>query len=315
MDTAIRFENRGVRGLSVGLPNDVIAAAVPGPRNFKGKPMGPKGGIRNNVVHSSKKGIKNYPHYSPKGGVLIEGMTVWKGGIGIFAKNGYNYVNDSPFFEDGKNGRSTQRYTVRGATLIGLSTPLYTINGPTKMHCEKSVIAATPPADLYPQAAADAYTGKEWKVKYQIAQEGKHLPREKDKWAITLDDETLERARANGFRTRAELEAEGVPFTTWGYPNVGGKRSPWVVGGKLPAVKYIGNVNKFYQRAMCGSRGKQPPPCSRPAFVFPRPKDDGDDEVEDIVAEMADIDLEEDTAEENRRLLQDHLMDDVHYEH
>lgn len=58
VDTAIRLENRGVTGLSAGLPQAVKTAAVGRNGNFKSKPMGPKGGIRNNVVHSSGKGIK-----------------------------------------------------------------------------------------------------------------------------------------------------------------------------------------------------------------------------------------------------------------
>ena len=161
---------------------------------------------------------RNYPAYTPRGGVLIEGMTVFKSGIGVFCKNGYRYVNDSPYFEDGQDGRSSQRYTVRNAVLIGCENALMTINGPTKMHAEKSVIAGTPPANLYPKAAADAYTGKEFRTSYRIGMEGKHLPGETHKWSITVCDETLAAARNYGFRTREEIEAMGIKFHQYGYP-------------------------------------------------------------------------------------------------
>ena len=60
VDAGIRLENRGVIGLSAALPKDVKAAALdPSYRstNFKGKPQGAKGGIRDNVVHSSNQGL------------------------------------------------------------------------------------------------------------------------------------------------------------------------------------------------------------------------------------------------------------------
>merc|ERR1711964_350155 len=102
--------------------------------NFKSKPQGPKGGIRANVVHSSPMGLKNYPHWTPRGGVLIEDHVAFHNTVGIMCKNGYSYTNDSPYFEDGKEGRTSQRYTVRNALLIGNIAAVHTINGPTKMH-------------------------------------------------------------------------------------------------------------------------------------------------------------------------------------
>jgi hypothetical protein len=275
VDAAIRLENRGVTGLSVGLPKAVkVAALKNGSGNFKSKRPA-KDYLKDNVAHSSNKGIKNYPQYTPKGGVLVEGMTVFKSHTGIFTKNGYRYARNSPYFEDGRDGRTSQRYTIRGAVLIGCTTALRTINNPTKQHTEKSVIAATPPASLYPEAAADAYTGKEWQSKYQIGTEGKHLPGGVSAWSITVDDETMAIAKANGFQTREELEARRVGFNGYGTPR-----------GKS---KFIGNVNKFYQRRLCGSRGKVGPSCHRPAFVFPKPAPKASEEVEDIELEMADM--------------------------
>jgi len=285
VDAAIRLENRGVTGLSKDLPRAVIAKAIPGPSNFKSKKPA-AGFVKGNVVHSSSKGLKNYPHYTPQGGVVIEDMTVWKSQTGVFTKNGFKYTNDSPYFEDGEDGRTSQRYTIRGATLIGNKVALQTINNPTKQHTERSVIAATPPASLYPEAAADAYCGKAFLSKYTIGNEGKHLPKGVDTWSITVDDATLAVARAGGFRTRAELEAEGVPFHAHGYPNVSGKRNPWNAKGPKPAVMFTGNVNQFYQRATCGARGKVGPACYRPAFVFPKPAAVVDAEVEDFEQEM-----------------------------
>ena len=48
---------------------DEIAKAIPGPSNFKSKKPA-AGFVKGNVVHSSSKGLKNYPHYKLK--YLIE---------------------------------------------------------------------------------------------------------------------------------------------------------------------------------------------------------------------------------------------------
>jgi len=285
VDAAIRLENRGVTGLSAALPKYVQTSALDSSyrsTNFKSKPQGPKGGIRANVVHSSPMGLKNYPHWTPRGGVLIEDHVAFHNTVGIMCKNGYSYTNDSPYFEDGKDGRTSQRYTVRGATLIGNIAAVHTINGPTKMHVERSVIATKPPADLYPAAAADAIAGQEQpsgRRTFLLGIEGKHLPRDQDTWAITIDDETMAVARANGFRTRPELEKTGIKFNLYGGPN--GKHRPISKN-----VAFLGNVNQFYQRALCGNRGKAGPACYRPAFDFPKPAPAAEDEVEDIEEEL-----------------------------
>jgi len=283
VDAAIRLENRGVTGLSAALPKYVQTAALDASyrsTNFKSKPQGAKGGIRANVVHSSPLGLKNYPHWTPRGGVLVEDMVAFHNTVGLMCKNGYSYTNDSPYFEDGKEGRTSQRYTVRGATLLGNVAAVHTINGPTKMHIERSVIATKPPADLFPAAAADAIAGKEQpsgRRTFLLGAEGKHLPRDVNTWAITIDDETMAVARANGFRTRPELEKTGIMFNGYGIPN--GKHRPITSN-----VAFLGNVNQFYQRALCGNRGKAGPACYRPAFDFPKPA--VEDEVEDIEEEL-----------------------------
>jgi len=287
VDAGIRLENRGVIGLSAALPKDVKAAALdPSYRstNFKGKPQGAKGGIRDNVVHSSNQGLKNYPHWTPRGGVVVEGLVAFNNNVGILCKNVYKYHNDSPFFEDGKDGRTSQRYTVKNGLFVGNKLAVNTINGPTKLHMESSVVASTPPADLFPAAAADAIAGKElWGV-YTLGYEGKHLPRDLDTWAITLDDASMAAARKYGFRTRPEVEKNGVQFTAFGAPHVCAHcpRPSW----RKTTVNYLGNVNKFYQRALCGDRGKSGEPCYRAPFVFPRPAPAVEDAVEDIEEEL-----------------------------
>lgn len=205
--------------------------------------------------------------------------------VGMMCKNFFKYKNDSPYFEDGRDGRTSNRYTVRNALLIGNIAAVHTINGGTKMHVERSVISTKAPADLYPAAAAAAIAGKEMhsgRRTFLLGSEGKHLPRDEDAWSITVDAETLAVARANGFRTRPELEATGIVFNGFGIPN--GKHRPmW------KNVAFTGNVNKFYQRALCGDRGKKGPACYRPAYDFPKPapaKVEDEDAIEDIEEEL-----------------------------
>ena len=210
-------------------------------------------------------------------------MVAFNNHVGIMAKNGYSYANGSPFFEDGRDGRTSQRYTVRGAVLIGNKFAVRTIAGPTKAHVEASVIAAKPPADLYPAAAADAIAGKELTELYQVGIEGKHLPMELDTWAITLDDATMAVARKNGFGTRPEVEKTGVQFNAYGAPSVCAHcpRPHWRQG----PVMFLGNVNKFYQRQFCGNSGKSGKPCYRAPFEFSRPAP-AVDEVDDVEEEL-----------------------------
>merc|ERR1712098_87933 len=261
--------------------------------------------------HGVQIGVRNYPAYTPPGGFLIEDLTVFNSERAILAKNDYGNKEGgyNPFFEDGKDGRTSDRYTIRGAVFIGNKVAITSANGPSRVHVEKSVIAPKPPAALYPLAAMDADPCEvkptdDFKTAfpetYELAFGGFHywIPARGDDnpWSITLDDETLAKAKEYGFQDYDEMEADGVAF----HPHRGTPDGPrfWKEGAaerrasNNKCTAFTGQINKFYHResdclakqypcslvtpgmqGTCYSNIPEGAPtgCHRDAVVFPRP--------------------------------------------
>ena len=233
----------------------------------------------------------NYPHTTP-GFFLVDEIITYNNQIGIFAKNAYSYTNDSPYMNDGKDGRSRRRYTVRKGTLIGDKKTFMTIASATKLHVEDCVVSPTPPADLFPAAAADkACNRAHYKALFVFGTEGKHMPKDKNKYAITADDATIARAVRQGYKTYKQLQKQGSKFNKGGEPSYS---QPMRGGGKKPHA-YLGDYNKAYYRSHCGDRGKKGKPCSRDPVKFRHPPaSSGDRRLDEDIADNDDDSKEED---------------------
>merc|ERR1711964_438775 len=93
---------------------------------------------------------------------------------------------------------------------------------------------------------------------YKMGKEGKHLPKQKNTWSLTLTTPPSKPRRSTGTKRTPRKTSSFAPAS--GAAEVG---CPWA---------QLGDYNQDYHNNKCGARGKVGPACHRDAVVFTKPE-------------------------------------------